>query len=355
MELDQYYTPPMVAHKLLCQKIGKPRNVCDFCAGGGELLVACENHYPSINCVAIDKSPMAVRHLRHTYPHWRIYTADFLNARQMRRLNVLQDKFDLVVMNPPFTCRGSVYQVSFNGFVFKASKAMLFLVKALNYVNDGGHLLAVLPTGVLCSQRDAELVRYLKRFYGFRVYEHFSNVSFGGKMPNVFLVDLQKRDVKIDYKVIQKKRYVAPYYLHRGCCNVVSAVEAGPAALNQILKWYVHSTNLHHGEVWNLSLRLNPEGRREIIGPAVLLPRVGTPALGKIVVIRANDRYILSDCVIGILCSSFGAAQKTKSALVKSYASYSALYKGTGARYVTLQCLDRFIRKHVERTWLRFN
>lgn len=339
MTLDPYYTPKSLAERLVSFYNGRPKRIADFCAGEGRLLLACEKKFPHAQYVAVDKSHAAIRKLRPKHSGWSIYEADFLNDEQLGRCEFNDESFDLVMLNPPFSCRGNLFKFELDGFAFSASKALLFLARALRFVRKGGHLLAILPVGVVNSQRDSLLLAYLKKAYGFKVCNRVSNVSFRGKEPNVILVSLQRPKVLPKYKVRALDLSV-PSWLHRGCCNVISA--CGSAVKNGVL--YVHTTNLHNGMLVAMHVRLPRDGHRVLRGPAVLLPRVGNPSLKKIVIIRKGDEYVLSDCVIAIFCKSNVSARKVHEVLVKNSSSLFRLYAGTGARYVTMTRMGRFLK-----------
>ena len=348
MTLDPYYTPQSLAERLVSFYNGRPKRIADFCAGEGRLLWACEKKFPRAQFVAADKSLAAIRKLRLKHSGWSIYEADFLNDEQLRRCEFNDVSFDLVMLNPPFSCRGNLFKFELDGFAFSASKALLFLARALRFVRKGGHLLAILPVGVVNSQRDSLLLAYLKKAYGFKVCNRVSNVSFRGKEPNVILVSLQRPKVLPKYRERVLKLSV-PSWLHRGCCNVISANEN--AVRSGLV--FVHTTNLQDGRLKDLTLRLSPKGHRILTGPAVLLPRVGNPNEGKFVIVPTGMRLVLSDCVIAILCKSNDSACKVHKVLVKNSVSLFQLYAGTGARYVTMSRIGGFLKGKLSTNLIR--
>lgn len=80
-----------------------------------------------------------------------------------------------------------------------------------------------------------------------------------------------------------------------------------------------------------------------ITGWAVLIPRVGMPDLGLVRAVRFENHVQLSDCVIALVCSSRIAALQVEQRIRASWDDFRNIYRGTGARYVTLSRL---------RTWL---
>ena len=348
MQLDPYYTPEALSDRLAGYCMAVPRRIADFCAGEGCLLRSCEKLFSNAKYLAVDKSKRAISKLLQSHPSWEIYRADFLSDRQLNRIALHENTFDLVMFNPPFSCRGRRYHFKFDGLEFSASKAMLFLIRALRFVARGGILLGILPVGVVHSLRDHRIVSYLKAMYNFKVLEHVSDVSFKGKEPNVILIAIQKPTVMQEYHE-HCVRFIVPSYLQRGCCNVITAKRMSSRSGLQ----YVHTTDLQSGALQKPRIRLPSSRCRVLHGPAVLLPRVGTPSLSKIVVIGSSKRVILSDCVIGVLAKSEKAAIMIKDKLKDSFQALSRLYIGTGARYVTLYQLGVFLDRRLSKELIR--
>ncbi len=341
--LDSFYTPKDAAQKLVSGLGFAPKIVGDFCAGGGELLRACEALFPKVQCIAIDKSRRAVKNIRAKHKGWRTFLADFLNDKDLARAGLAKSSCDLVVLNPPFTCRGNRYKIEFDGQVFSGGKALLFLTRAMSYVRKGGVLRAILPSGTISSERDALLVRYLKRVYRFRTYWRSSQISFGGKMPNVVFVDMQKPMMQQIVKSVPPKKFVPPSYLSRGCLNVVDAGTVRCHGQRDDALRYVHTTDLRNGKICDAEFYVPKASHRIVSGPGVLLPRVGMPNRNKVCFMPSGCHFILSDCVIAIQCGSMRSAMQLKQAILRRWDSYRQIYVGTGARYTTMKRLSAFL------------
>lgn len=344
--LDSFYTPTDAALRLVSGLAAKPCVVGDFCVGGGELLRASEALFPGVKCIAIDKSKRAVKRIRTRHKHWKVFLADFLSDKDMAQTGLQEGVCDLVVLNPPFTCRGEKYKIELDGQTFSGGKALAFLVRALFYVRQGGTLRAILPSGTISSERDALLVWYLKRAYGFRTYWKSSQISFDGKTPNVVFVDMHKTLKRVsDIRLVVSKKFHPSKCLSRGCLNVVDAAKVRRNVQEDGMLRYVHTTDMRHGQICASEHFVASEGHRIVSGPAVLLPRVGTPDVDKLCVISSQSHYILSDCVIAICCKSSLSANKLKQLIVTHWAACQRIYEGTGARYTTLKKLDGFLRR----------
>lgn len=344
MSLDAYYTPEAAAKKLVAKLAFSPKLVGDFCAGGGELLRACESIFTGVKCIAVDKSKRAVKNLRAIHKDWDVFCADFLSDKNMLRTGLATNVFDLVVLNPPFTCRGKRYKIELDDQLFTGSKALLFLVRALMYVRKGGILRAILPSGTICSERDASLVLYLKRVYRFRTYWSSSQISFNGKTPCVVFVDMRKPvEEKSTVKIKAVEKFAVPAYLSRGCLNVIDAEKVRGNVRQDNMLRYVHTTDLRCGKVCDSGCFVPRGGHRVVFGPGVFLPRVGTPSRDKICIISPGCSYVLSDCVIAVLCKSLSSSRRLRQLILNHWGEYLEMYAGTGAQYTTLKRLSSFL------------
>jgi hypothetical protein len=52
---------------------------------------------------------------------------------------------------------------------------------------------------------------------------------------------------------------------------------------------------------------------------------------------------VLSDCVLGIKTKTLKDAKAVKSCLIENWNDMNDLYKGTGARYITIERLSDFL------------
>ena len=348
--LDPFYTPDDLAQKVVSLYNGPiPRLIGDFCAGDGGLLRASAIRFPQANYFANDKSKRAYHNLLKYHSDWEVRNIDFLNDKCLHDIAHLNGAFDLLLLNPPFTCKGQKYKIIFDGLKFSASKALLFLVRSIRFLARGGRLLAVLPIGVSISERDADLMSYLKSVYGFHIHRKISGVSFAGKEPNVILAELCRPATLPAYtpRKVRKQDYG---FLHRGTLNVVNTKN------NMMSKKgiaFIHTTNLVGGKIVEVQTRVSPHKTKVLVGPAVLVPRVGNPNIDKVVVIGEGKKCVLSDCVIAILSSDASSAYYIKSILHARKEGYYRLYAGTGAKYITLSRFGKYLKKVVLPQYMR--
>lgn len=337
---DSYYTPIDLSERLLSFVRGNPSNAIDFCVGDGGLLSAAEKKYPEVECLGIDISSEAIDSLKERKPSWTLMQCDFKDVDAVNRLSFLaQKKVDLVLMNPPFTCRGGRGEiVALDGCQYRVSVALSFVVSALPFLSERGAVYSILPISCVYSEKDRACWDYLKRIYNARVLEEVHKANFSKKCtPNIVLVYLGR--VPYGSATRQKSASVVNISvrlesIYRGHLSVHMAQDAKAGKGGRL---FIHTTNLRNGEIERP--RLISNSRHDAIsGFGVLIPRVCNPDPGKIVVVN-NGEYILSDCVFFLKTRTLNEAEILKRQLLSCWTSFSRLYVGTGARYITVSKL----------------
>lgn len=338
---DTFYTSVDLA-EILIKYIGKRHinSVVDFCVGGGELLRAAESKWNGIQCFGTDISEQAISSLRLLHPTWDIETCDFLREESRNSLEMLKNKkFDLILLNPPFTCKGSTFhKVVFENKSFNVSTAMLFLVEALKYMANDGEIFAILPISVAYSQKDRKIREYLIANYGFSILEERDKQSFKKCNPNIILASINSKE-----KIVEKN---SSKYLNMKMEGV--SVFRGNLSMHEIHSYksngnhLIHSTNLLNNLIEGLEHKVD-RIQSEVTGPAVLMQRVGNPNIKKICIIPSGETYVLSDCVIAIKTSTQNDSIKLRDLLFKNWHNIKNLYKGTGAKYITVERLSKYL------------
>ncbi|MFW8695531.1 hypothetical protein, partial [Mesorhizobium japonicum] len=75
-------------------------------------------------------------------------------------------------------------------------------------------------------------------------------------------------------------------------------------------------------------------------GWVILIPRVGMPDASLVKALKLDTLTQLSDCVIALEFSSKNSALKAEGRLHSHWNEFKDLYRGTGARYVTISRLS---------------
>ncbi len=340
---DSYYTPPKLASRLI-KFIGKKeiKNVADFCLGDGELLRAAVGKWPKIKCYGTDISERAISSVKKTHKNWTLSKCDFLNAKSRQKTKIfskINPHFDLILLNPPFSCIGGLrHTVELDGMVYQVSTAMAFLVESIKYLSKDGSLYAILPNSVAYSQKDRAIWNILVEKYKLAILEESNKKHFEGCSPNVILISINantlsnksKHQNKLDTNLVGITIFRGKIGMHK----VPKKSTTGSLL--------IHSTNIWDNQIKNLEYRMRNK-LSQVVGPAVLIPRVGLPNSHKICVLKGKARFVLSDCVIAIKTQSQQDSDNLKNQLVKNWEDFNELYKGTGARYITVERLKNYL------------
>ncbi|MFW5872228.1 MAG: methyltransferase, partial [bacterium] len=316
--------------------------IADFCVGNGALLKSAQRFKPSASFYGSDISNQAISQLKKQHPDWHLSKCDFINQKSRNSANILKQNsngFDLVLLNPPFSCKGGTnYTVNFEDKDYNVSTSMFFVVESLKYLSSDGVLLAILPNSVAYSQKDRLIWKKLVSDYKLNILEQPLINLFENCSPNVILVSINTNQTKSIYNY--------PVGLSHDFKDI--SLFRGKISMNTLNGSYregdllIHSTNLRTNRLVNLGYKTKND-LSKIVGPAVLVPRVGLPNPQKICMIKNKESYVLSDCVIGIKTNTNKDAKKLMELILSNWDRFKELYKGTGAKYTTLERLGLFL------------
>jgi hypothetical protein len=341
-DLDRYYTPARLARQMveICEPAVTGRCL-DTACGDGSLLAAARSAYSNVQCIGIDVDAVTIARLRRKHPTWILSRADALSDAAWRRASAARLSVDceLALLNPPFSMaakKGVVIEVG--DFAGRCSVAMAHLLTVLIRARPKT-CCAIVPESLLFSQLDDRARRFLAPEYSLTSVRSLRNSTFRGGRANATVV-----------KVV---RYVAPIPSHVGPDDEselveLSIVRGGLPLFQSILDRaglpYVHSTDLCTIASGRMSIRrVRPLLRGVVSGDVILLPRVGIPLWNSVRALRFQSRVQLSDCVIALCFQSHAAAIRWEAALFQSWDDLVALYRGTGARYVTVSRLRSWL------------
>lgn len=336
---DSYYTPPLLADKLV--SFIAPSHISravDFCVGDGDLLKAVSKRYGDAELYGTDISDDALTKLSNDCPSWHLGKCDFRKDDSVDDVPFLMaEKFDLIVLNPPFTCKGSVVEtIIFEGIEYRVSTAMLFLMRALKYLASNGGLYAILPISSVYSVKDRKAWDYLKHHYNACILEESNKVSFTSKCaPNIVLVYVGH------YKVTGIEQSAAFDFssfpvtsILRGCIRMQNLQYSKSKNAVPL----IHTTNIQRGEL--VKLRRIMTGQNILVsGSGVVIPRVCNPNPNKIALLDEETVYALSDCVIVLRTPTRIDAERLRDIIIEHWGDFESIYKGTGAQYTTLERL----------------
>lgn len=340
---DCYYTPSYLADKLISfVSKRKINSVADFSLGEGQLIKAALRKWPNAQCFGTDISKTTIRVLANKYPSWTLGKCDFLKKKsraQCKALSKINKGIDLILLNPPFSCVGGTrHKINLDGNNFFASTAMAFVVEALQYLSISGCTYAILPNSVAYSQKDSKLWEFLNRKYSVKILEESSAHHFEKSSSKVLLIAISKSGAKpIASQMYNETTRNNDIEIFRGKLGMHKAIH------NPKAKYFlIHSTNLKDNQIKNVQLKCN-NSTSKIVGPAVVIPRVGLPNPQKIAIIKTSEIYIISDCIIAIKTDTDNSAEELMACMLKNWETFDSLYKGTGARYITVEKLQKYL------------
>ena len=359
MKLDPYFTPRSVASQLVAHiEQPSPAIVVDPAAGDGALLEAAATLWPEARLIALDCDPTAVRGLRR-HDGWEAGRCDFLSHRSRTAsclVRELNEKADVVLLNPPYSGRGhSRWRSHLGGIEASSGRAMAFLVAALSLVRDGGEIVALLPSSAITSQRDADAWELIQKFGVVQVAERFPRGTFSQGTAATVGVHIAKSVVGTDCRDLPGTEPAEPLHAVEIVRGVVQVHKARASGLSRSRGRgrlsFVHTTDLQAGgigQLWTVPASSFPS--REL-GPSVLLPRVGKPLPEKVAVWNGGSA-VLSDCVFALRTRTIASAREVQAVVQADFATLARSYVGSCAPYLTIATLIEVLsRLGLEATW----
>lgn len=319
----------------------RPRIIADFAAGDGNLLTAAQERWPDATIIATDLSARKVRSLCHRFPHWQVDTCDFLRAASKSSLlSTMINKIDVILLNPPFSCRGGRrYVVSVSEEPVHCSIALAFVLSSVPLLADGGQLIAILPAGCLTSQKDQIARELLHKLGVVRVIGSNGRNTFSGCFPHTVIAQFVKKEGSFVRKpttisAAARSEYGTKVHLVRGRVPMHSLNGKRPTLALPL----VHSTQLRSAGI-DLSAHVADAKFRRVSGPAVLMHRVGLPNVKKVVLYKRAQPVVLSDCVIALRCTTLHNSRRLLKKIKDNWSLFEQTYGGTCAPYTTVEGL----------------
>lgn len=340
--MDEYYTPPGLAALLVGAARGRrAKLIADFAMGDGALLRAAASRWPRAKLFGSDINHAALESAGDLAPQIEFKTFDFLSdGASKSSLEELEGRCDVILLNPPFTCRGNRrYPVVVDQQAYLGSKALAFVARALRYLKPGGELLAILPASCATSERDALLFQALQTRYAVNQVGEIRRKAFAGCSVGVILLRVRGRSLLTRAPAVARSVplvAVKPYsaLIMRGCTPMHRTTDV-PGGLP-----VVHSADLRGGAC-------NPQrwisvASRVAEGSVVLLPRVGRPDISKAILAELAPTC-LSDCVIAIRSDPLGREAELLRLIRSNWNDLENVYGGSCAPYLTMARLKAFL------------
>jgi|GEM_PF-3885033 len=353
---DAFYTPESAAIELVDGVIGiTPLIICDSCVGDGSLLAAGRLRWKCAELFGFDIDSSALSILRKTGISVGKRDAISIPSRGKSKLwKGILGKVDLFLLNPPFTSRGCKrFSARLDGFEFSVSKPLFFLLDSLDSLRKGGQMALVLPTGALDRACDALAWKAIRQLCSVRVVSPSRAVAWKGCSVEVVYVYIKRErkhlkkeifSVKLEASSKGNEFFSDDFVVKRGNVGNTNSFENFKNGSR-----FIHTSNLQHNKLKNL-IRVDLDARHVMIGPGIILPRVGRPDQRKIVVIRKGYQFVPSDCILFVSTISIKDAQDIYLVINKYWEKIVLEYKGGCAKHLTVTRLNEIVRMAKENT-----
>jgi tRNA1(Val) A37 N6-methylase TrmN6 len=361
--LDAIYTPSSVAEMMVSAVRNRgPRLIVDPAVGTGNLLAAARAKWPSAAAIGTDICEDVIAQLKAS--SLQVGVCDFLDEKERSSCRLLKEargQADVILMNPPFSSRGGRgLNVNLSdGTNLRASLPLAFVLTATEYLEEGGELIAIVPSGVLDCTRDREAIQYLSANFALRVIADVPHGSFQGVAAATVVIGSQRSEAP--WRIPGDGACAAePLRTQLAALSVSGAVRIirGTMPMNEAQRVVgpdgialVHSTDLTNANDGGKLRRVSSWGR-VVSQPAVLLARVGRPRIEHIVVYRGSFPIALSDCVIALAVETLDDAELLARGIRQNWRIFVALYGGSCAPYLRLaQVRNLLVEMGVEVEW----
>jgi hypothetical protein len=234
---------------------------------------------------------------------------------------------------------------------------MAFVLNAIPYLSPCGHMVAVLPSGCLHTQKDRQAWELLSAYLGHDLLFENPDNTWRECRPKTTIVQFHRRAnvpelrsltkatgpaIALDEdELLGEQPPPAQVELFRGKIGMHSVPKERVSEGVPL----VHSTGLsvEHVDTSRYRVTIEAAQRRSITGPAVLFPRVCLPKRSKLTIYLGDQAVALSDCVLAVLCNSPQEARAVYHAMYANWCLLEAAYGGTCAPYITLEEVEKFL------------
>jgi hypothetical protein len=343
IDSDKYYTPAAIASRALerAQLASTPAICADTACGSGSLLAAAEDVLAARHCLGIDSDPLVIRQLRRERPEWRLYVGDLLKRHRPPPTNFPGANYgvDLLVLNPPFSLGPRKYVTAkYLGHSVKCSVAMAHILRSLELFRPKQGAIAVVPESLLYSDTDQHARELLDQDFSLAELLPLNIYTFKGARVNSSFVQFSPPGGRAHspIEVMPMPSDSIPTTVVRGGLQMHAFKRVSSGAR------VIHSTSLRSIAVDGINAvpeKTCTVAKGRISGWMLLLPRVGFPKEEAFRAFYSKDEVQLSDCVIGMNFPSKVAASSAQKRIRAHWQSLLCLYKGTGARYITIDRL----------------
>ncbi len=345
---DAHYTPPWIAELLAAiPRTRRVERILDLACGDGSLLAAAAGRFPRADVYGVDISQRAIacakqRSLKRSH----LYCANSLGPLTVVRSQIGAFGVDIALLNPPFSARQSKSRHALLPGIgaCSGSTAALIFLTAVGLLRPGGCIVAIMPGSFARTHRDGDIRRKIAELGSMEVLSRLPSHCFPGVVASTIIVQFIKRRVGT-----QRRHVSSPIVAASPPASLRRYVVKGNTQVHTLgiqstfTGRFAHTTELRG---CRLESRIESVGSRarSVVGPVVLIPRVGHGAAAKITAHCSKGRLYLSDCVVAVGASSLKDAQLLADALRLSWRTLFPLYEeSTGAPYLTMPEIEHAI------------
>lgn len=351
--LDQFYTPRDTARELLALEpnLGEVRTIIDPACGAGSLLLSARERWPNARARGFDIDENVVARLKSDHTGLDLTTGSVYPTVKVSRKWMDRAEHDLVVMNPPYTMERRRYvNVDLGDVNFRSGLAMAHVAAAITHLRPRLGVLAVMPESAFHSELDASIRDFLSATMRMVIGKNIPNHVFRGARARSVLCGWFQRSEGTANEPMTIQRWtntealqVPPRILvrlNRGNLPVFRAKKHRNGLR------FLHSTDLagvaHDHDI--PAFRVASLGGGQTSGIVVLLSRVGSPKREHVILVRLREEVQLSDCVIALEARTWEDARVVRRVIHDNWHSFSELYRGTGAPFVTMTRLTSWLQ-----------
>jgi hypothetical protein len=353
--VDRHYTPFWLADRLISElPEGFSGSILDPTAGTGSLLSAAERRFGrSAKLFGIDSDEQAHMALQAASGVTSSSRADFLNHRAVASTRVFRHLsrygLDWVVLNPPFSYRGSGgVLASLDGCTVRLPTALAFVWRSMSAIRPKAGIVALLPAGVLTSERGLRFMSWASKSWEISEPMHLGGKVFAKATVDVVLIRFDRKRVS-DTGIPFVDRQLPPLVpaLPADVCSCVEVIR-GRVPVARMLGSDTGSTRFVHTR--EIALAADGQSsaseaglRWSTSGLLLVLPRVGNPTSFRVRIV--DGPVILSDCVYALRFASVANRQWLEREIGHQLPDLLSRYTGSGAKHLTIPMLLEFLNK----------
>lgn len=343
-ELDRYYTPEKTAEMVLSLSSFSEAFLCvDPTCGAGHLLAAASKNFASIECIGIDRDRETILQLRKSRPEWTLSIANLLNPRSYNKTAAVarSEECDLLLLNPPFSHGAKKFtQLDYQNTQVQASVAMAYILKSIEIFDPNKGAIAIVPESLLYSETDSVARSLIERRFNLKILSELECKTFKGARVHSIAIELSSNE-----NLNERQEILRPIEKELIYANLIRGsvpVYRTEFVMNGIP--FIHTTDLRYIDGFGYQFKYVPLSDRSIVsGWNILFPRVGMPNLEYIKPVFFDESYQISDCVFSLMCLNEYEASAIALRIRLEWLNFQSLYRGTGARYVTVIRLKEFL------------